>query len=165
MANNEHQFENDIEALMTGELGWSKARKLGAAAPSTEHSEKALDLATLVKSRFFHDLLARGLDHSLGVHERVDLRLDELPRPFMEALRLDLPFNHATMQIRQIAFVDQFRDVLFVNDLIKERVFFTDQARLHAKGRRRKTDKMDLRIDRAQIPRQFLISTRVVVGN
>lgn len=49
MANNEHQFESDIEALMTGELGWSKARKLGAAAPSTEHSEKALDLATLVK--------------------------------------------------------------------------------------------------------------------
>ena len=35
MANNEHQFESDIEALMTGELGWSKARKLGAAAPST----------------------------------------------------------------------------------------------------------------------------------
>ena len=49
MANNEHQFESDIEALMTGELGWSKARKLGAAAPSTEHSEKPLDLATLVK--------------------------------------------------------------------------------------------------------------------
>ena len=58
MANNEHQFESDIEALMTGELGWSKARKLGAAAPSTgqsaaapstEQREKALDLATLVR--------------------------------------------------------------------------------------------------------------------
>ena len=48
MANNEHQFESDIEALMTGELGWSKARKLGAAAPSTEHSELALDLGTLL---------------------------------------------------------------------------------------------------------------------
>ena len=67
MANNEHQFESDIEALMTGELGWKKARKLGAAAPSTgqsaaapsteqsaaapstEQREKALDLATLVR--------------------------------------------------------------------------------------------------------------------
>ena len=55
MANNEHQFESDIEALMTGELGWKKARPRAAAlgtgqtAPSTGHSDKALDLATLVK--------------------------------------------------------------------------------------------------------------------
>ena len=46
MANNEHQFESDIEALMTGELGW---RKLETAVSSTGHSDKALDLATLVK--------------------------------------------------------------------------------------------------------------------
>ena len=50
MADNEHQFESDIEALMTGELGW---RRPGAAASGTGQGktyqrELALDLSTLV---------------------------------------------------------------------------------------------------------------------
>ena len=45
MPNNEHQFESDIEALMTGELGWMKASKAGY----LQTREKALDLATLLK--------------------------------------------------------------------------------------------------------------------
>ena len=45
MANNEHQFESDIEALMTGELGWKKSSEAGY----IKTREKALDLATLVK--------------------------------------------------------------------------------------------------------------------
>ena len=50
MADNEHQFESDIEALMTGKLGW---RRPGAAASGTGQGktyqrELALDLSTLV---------------------------------------------------------------------------------------------------------------------
>ena len=46
MANNEHQFESDIESLMVGELGWVKP---GASAPGTGQSrELALDLGTLL---------------------------------------------------------------------------------------------------------------------
>ena len=45
MANNEHQFESDVEALMTGELGWMKSSEAGY----LKTREKALDLATLVK--------------------------------------------------------------------------------------------------------------------
>jgi len=59
MADNEHQFESDIEALMTGELGWRReqpeaaASGTGQTAPGTEQSktyqrELALDLSTLV---------------------------------------------------------------------------------------------------------------------
>ena len=43
MADNEHQFESDIEALMTGELGW---RSTGQS--KTYQRELALDLSTLV---------------------------------------------------------------------------------------------------------------------
>ena len=45
MANNEHQFESDIEALMTGELGWTKSSETSY----LKTRDKALDLATLVK--------------------------------------------------------------------------------------------------------------------
>ena len=43
--NDERQFESDIEALMTGELGWEKATEKGY----LKTREKALDLGVLVK--------------------------------------------------------------------------------------------------------------------
>ena len=43
--NDEHQFESDIEAVMTGELGWEKATEKGY----LKTREKALDLGVLVK--------------------------------------------------------------------------------------------------------------------
>lgn len=42
MANNEHQFESDIESLMVGELGWVKP---GASAPGTEPAAPGTDPA------------------------------------------------------------------------------------------------------------------------
>ena len=45
MANNEHQFEIDIEELMTAHLGWEKARETGY----LKTREMALDFATLLK--------------------------------------------------------------------------------------------------------------------
>ena len=45
MANNEKQFESDIESLMTGELGWVKSSGSGY----LKTRELALDLGTLIK--------------------------------------------------------------------------------------------------------------------
>ena len=45
MANNEKQFESDIESLMVGSLGWAR----GSEAGYLKTREMALDLATLVK--------------------------------------------------------------------------------------------------------------------
>ena len=44
MANNEHQFESDIESLMVGELGWKKSSETGY----LKSRELALDLGTLL---------------------------------------------------------------------------------------------------------------------
>ena len=44
MANNEHQFERDIESLMVGELGWKKSSEAGY----LKSRELALDLGTLL---------------------------------------------------------------------------------------------------------------------
>ena len=44
MANNEHQFESDIESLMVGELGWKKSSEAGY----LKSRELALDLGTLL---------------------------------------------------------------------------------------------------------------------
>ena len=44
MTNNEHQFESDIESLMVGELGWTKATESGY----LKTRELALDLGTLL---------------------------------------------------------------------------------------------------------------------
>ena len=44
MANNEHQFESDIESLMVGELGWEKSSETGY----LKSRELALDLGTLL---------------------------------------------------------------------------------------------------------------------
>ena len=45
MANNEKQFESDVESLMTGELGWVKSSDAGY----LKTRELALDLGTLIK--------------------------------------------------------------------------------------------------------------------
>ena len=44
MANNEHQFESDIESLMVGELGWKKSSETGY----LKSRELALDIGTLL---------------------------------------------------------------------------------------------------------------------
>ena len=44
MANNEHQFESDIESLMVGELGWKQSSETGY----LKSRELALDLGTLL---------------------------------------------------------------------------------------------------------------------
>lgn len=44
MANNEHQFESDIESLMVGELGWKKSSETGY----LKSRKLALDLGTLL---------------------------------------------------------------------------------------------------------------------